>query len=96
MTTGIMATAALSATLQAATEQDGNYSCGLSNGLIITFGSATYASGSDWITLVPLTTNPNNPSGVASTMFTNFPNGIEVRIDAIVWVANSPSIQVPT
>lgn len=93
MTTTASEIPGLSPTLLAATTEQGNYACGLSNGLTVSFASATYQSGSDWITLMPLAAG-NSPSGVSSTIFSDFPDGIDVRLDSIVWTATNPATQM--
>lgn len=96
MTTGatIEGVPELSPTLQAAVAGSGNYACGLSNGMTINFASATYEEDSDWITLMPLTTNPDSPSGVQATVFSAFPDGIDVQLADVVWTATNPTTQI--
>lgn len=91
MSTTATETPGLSPVLLEATTTTGTYVCGLNNGMTILFSGATYQTGSDWVTLTPLTTNPTNASGVFSTIFSAFPNGIDVRLDSIAWVANNPT-----
>lgn len=92
MTATISEIPGLSPTLSAAVAGAGNYACGLANGMTISFGSAVYTNGSDWITLMPLASSAN-PSGVQSTIFSEFPDGIDVQLADVVWTATNPTVQ---
>jgi hypothetical protein len=74
----------LPASLQAATEGagSGSFAVALSNGLLVRFTGVAYASGSEWLTLL----EPTVLNGVASP-YAEFPDGLDVRLDMIVWSA---------